>query len=309
MKYIILFLALFIITIQAQDIPSGYTTNLGLRLYDLDDYPGADSLNANSWALDVAYKKNLDSINAILTDLYTSISYSGLLKAGVVGASNLAIALDTNLVKSTGNDAIYGNKYFYGSTYMNHLLPIADNIYWNGHSSLRWYYGYVTHFRTEDLIIYNQTQDDSGSVTYDNDKFTFNKQVEAASMSITESLSMDSAAAFQSFQLTQGVYTFGNIVDSVVVCDTALYSNLRLELPGVMANVSYLEMPAPIGFIVILYNTSATDSVTLVAGKDYMKRGFVMASDITLASDENAGFMMIQGSGGGLVWMNLWKPD
>ena len=66
MKYIwsLFIIILFSITIQAQDIPSGYTTNLKLRLYDLDDYPGSDSLNANAQLIDAGYKRNLDTINA-----------------------------------------------------------------------------------------------------------------------------------------------------------------------------------------------------------------------------------------------------
>lgn len=55
--------------IRAQDAPSGYTPNLGLRLWNEGDVPSADSLNQNWLDIDIGY-------GSLSNKVFTQVIYS-----------------------------------------------------------------------------------------------------------------------------------------------------------------------------------------------------------------------------------------
>lgn len=311
MRYILFIIILCSVIIQAQDVPSGYTTNLRLRLYDLDDYPGADSLNANAQLIDAGYKRNRDSLANLQTDVYGVIKYTGGLKNAIIGSANFTTALDTSLPRTTGTDYIWGTRYNLGTTnYFRTVFPYTTNAYWLGHPSYKWFYSYITHLRTEDLIIYNNAWDDSASISYNGTIISFNKPISSSSLTLTDELELDSATTMVSFKLSPASYQIVNVGDSVLTIDS-LMSNVLLLLPGDVTTpgIEKITMEdAPEGHILILYITTTSDSVVF---RDMESDGNLQISgDFTMNTHDTIQLMYIKDADAAeYYWIRIGGSD
>ena len=316
MKYLFIIVILLLTAdIFAQDVPSGYTTNLRLRKYDLDDYPSADSLNKNLDDIDAGYTANRDSINAVKADVYTTLNYSGNLKNSVVGNSNLKTEVDTSRLKTTGTDNLYGLYNFYGGYQrFKTIYPIITDQYYNGYYGVRWLWTEAKYVCAEQFVLRNPTdpENDSSGWVYDGSKITTigDKPVEVNDLNIKETFTMDSAASVQTLKLVPNSYTIPEESDSVIVLDSLL-SNCLLFLPATIdkPGIETINMTgAAVGTILILYTTDATDSILI---RETQTDGNIKnKSDFYLTSGDNIGFMYIYDQPAlAYYWIVLWKQD
>ena len=155
----------------------------------------------------------------------------------------------------------------------------------------------------------NTEGNDSVSVTYDDSTLTFDKDISIPNLSVTETFSMDSAAAIQSLKLTNNAYTIVDVGDSVITTAT-LMSNIQLALPGdVTKGIETITMTgAAVGHIILLYTTDADDSVLFVdAASD---GNLYMAGNLWLRAGDNIAFMYIYDQPSlAWAWMELWRKD
>lgn len=311
MKYILSIIILFTIVIQAQDIPSGYTTNLRLRLYDLDDYPGADSLNANAQLIDAGYKRNRDSLAAHAADLYSVAKYSGGLKTGVVTNASLATEVDTSRLKTTGNDAVYGSKYFYSTLYSKTQLPVTTKTWSSGTFGFRWRQVNSEYLYADYLILANPTDTiDTAVIDYDGTKISFDKPINVGSINITNSVSMDSATSLDFIRARPIEYIIDDVADSIIIMDSVV-SIITLQLPGnvVTPGIEKITMnDAAEGTILIFYSVDGNDSVTF---RDAEADGNLqMEGDFTLRKYDSIEFMFIADAGvGQYYWIEQRRKN
>jgi len=321
MKYL-LFVFLLVVTVDllAQDIPASYTPNLGLRKYDLDDYPGSDSLNANSDAIDAGYKRNKDSLAIHAADIYSAIKYTGGLKNAVVAASNLATSLDTNLVKTTGTDNIYDNKTFLGgiSTFKNILPAVTDDHVLGSYfsfSQYRWEWSAIKYLLVEEIMLTapNYISDTTAAAiwTYDGASVSLNKPIEIDSFTVRKHFAMDSAASFQSFKLEPNTYSIVDVGDTVITTAN-LMSNMQLTLPGdVSSGIETINMTgAASGHILIIYTTDIDDSVLFVDRDIEADGNLEMGGNLWLRGGDNIAFQFIYDQPAlSWIWMELWRKN
>lgn len=95
---------------QAQDAPTGYTPNYGLRLWDEGDYPSADSVNQNLIDIDLSLKARHNTLDSLVTKFNIVHTSAGTLKPGIV------------LPASTVDAFFYS--YFYKYT------DPSEDVYW-----------------------------------------------------------------------------------------------------------------------------------------------------------------------------------
>lgn len=316
MRYVLFIILLFTVVIQAQDVPSGYTPKLGLRLYDLDDYPGADSLNANAQAIDNFADASDDTMNAVKADVYTLMNYSGALKAGKVTNASLSTEVDTGRVKTTGDDAIYGVKSFYGNTFRTKThLPLTSNTWSSGTFGFRWRqvnseYGYFDY-----LMLVNPTDTtDTTGWGYDGDKIypLDDKPVSIPNLTITETVIMDSAASLEVLKLFPTGVTFSNVTDSVITLDSVM-SNINLTSPGNMTvGIETMNLDgAAVGDVVILSTIEQTDSIRFREDTNDGNLNLDVAGDFYMKNGDYIAFIYAIKSIGPVVyqWNELWRKN
>jgi hypothetical protein len=301
---------------QTIDAPIGYTTFLGLRQYAYEANPGADSLNANNTLIDNNAKAVNDTLTAIRSDLYSVISYSGGITDGSVTWADMSTSAKATIVQVTGTQSIAGAKIFTDGLYTDGITPNASLTYNLGKIDEMWKTVYTQRVSTNGIAILNPTGTDSVVIGYDGTDVQFNKPVTVADFYITESISMDSAASFNSLKLYGDTYTPVLVGDSILVID-ALQANIRIAPPGDMTRVIGMSMEgASEGTIVVLYNTSGLYSVTLKDDIPSLLYGendhnlFKMTGDFTLGAMDNITFKYTYNDSDlANQWMEISRSD
>lgn len=299
MRYFIyLFILLSIIACaQTPDAPSAYTDFLRLRLYDLDDYPGADSLNANSEQIDEFADDTYGTLLTYQTKFMAIQDWNtNTLKDGIVYYDDFNASLKTKMATKDLTEIYTGTKTFNAtSTYFKSIYPILDGSYNLGSPTYKWKRGYFDNLSTASLIIRDPANpDDTTYINFTTDGgVVFNDPVTIQSIRITNKIVSDSSVTFPSIKLQEYEYNFTNVADSMIIIDT-LVSNVELIPPGNMARViGFSVAGASEGTIVMLFNTSPTYTITL---KDNIysnlygeneHNSFQIAGDLTLGILDN----------------------
>ena len=245
----------------------------------------------------------------VKTDVYTLMNYSGVLKLGKVTNLSLSTEVDTSRLKTTGNDAVYGSKYFYGTSYFKTILPVTTATWALGTYASRWKQVHSEYAYFDYLVLRNPagSPTDTGFVKYDGSKISFGKPLEISNLNVTTNFQMDSAASLRSLKIEQLGYIVSDVKDSVVTLDS-LMSNVLLGLPGNVTNpgIETIDMAgAAIGHIVIFYTTDVSDSILFRATQ--ADGNIYNATNFYLKRNQNAGFMLIYDQPAfQTYWMCLW---
>ena len=160
------------------------------------------------------------------------------------------------------------------------------------------------------FIVPNSEGNDSCAISYDDSTLSFSKAVSFSGLTITESVGVDSGAAFTGMIWSNVEYTVSTAADSIITLTTYAPS-VELVLPADVNSpgISRIHVnEATKGQIIRLWNPGLAYVIafTQSVGDD---DNLVMAGNDTLAYADNITFQYIGLSGGKQIWMEVNRSD
>jgi len=134
------------------------------------------------------------------------------------------------------------------------------------------------------FTIVNPAGNDSAQVSYDDSTITFSKGISMPNLTITETVTIDSGAAFNVLNFTPHGYAVPNVGDTIMTLTGAnKKSFIILDLPGnITPGISNLDIDgASQGMVIRLVNNEASYTIILkdIVGNDdnlYLSANFTM---------------------------------
>lgn len=254
MKKFWIIIALFMSVVAcAQDMPTGWTSYLGLRLYADDAYVSADSANQDKEDIDNWAEATGDSLLALKTRANAVIDFNGNIKDGIIAWADLSSAAKSNIVQTTGSQSIGGAKTFTDGMYTDGLFPNASDTYNIGKKEEKYNRGYFNYVTAGAFIIETGVGTDSMLITFNGSEVDFgNVKITADTL---EGIS------------TVVHYSYGLIPSSVgdSSITISLCNDLQILLPG--ANMPNLEEIIMTG--IPLGSVSVDLCIWINPGQDY----------------------------------------
>jgi len=189
--------------------------------------------------------------------------------------------------------------------YTSNFFPKTANGAVIGWSTQPYYKIYASEF-----VPVNTEGNDSCVISYDDSTLSFSKAVSFSGLTITESVGVDSGAAFTGMIWSNVEYTVSTAADSIITLTTYAPS-VELVLPADVNSpgISRIHVnEATKGQIIRLWNPGLAYVIafTQSVGDD---DNLVMAGNDTLAYADNITFQYIGLSGGKQIWMEVNRSD
>lgn len=271
MKQILLIILLLIsVDVFAQFAAPTYTDYLRLRKYAQGDNPSADSLNANwtgldNWADGVAELDSANTFSAIQT--FNGANFA----AGAHGTVTLS---DSVVIPGLLRSKKY-DPYDATSTMGSSSNPM--NQVW-----------------ARSFYSPNQYGNDSVGFSYGDSTLTFTGNISMPSLTITESIMLDSGTVFNSFILGIDSHSPITVADTIATIDEVSPPLINLVLPGSMTTgISRLVIkPGSAGQIIVLRNGTVPYTYKL---NDYIGNddNLMLSADFTMGYNDTIVLMCI----------------
>lgn len=192
-----------------------------------------------------------------------------------------------------------------GTSYLNRIYPTTSSTSQIGTLAIPY-----ERIWTRSLTIPNTYGNDSVSISYEDSTLSFDKALRFPSLTITETVGIDSGATLSAIIYDNVEYTVSSAADSIITLTT--YSpSVQLILPADVTSpgISRIHMnEATKGQIVRFWVSGGSYDITFtdtIGDDDNLE----MAGDITLSYLDNITFQYVGLSGGKQIWMETGRSN